>query len=336
MKALVEYFGADRYVDQITAADAEDYRLWLTRRGLASATVHKHIRIARQLWGDAMLRRLATTNPFAAVKASATPNPERKRFITREETARLLEACNPTWRVIVALCRYGGLRCPSEVLSLRWEDVLWDRGRIVVHSPKTEHHAGKATRIVPLFPELREILAEAFAQAADGSVYVVEAPRYRTRGVQSWKACNMRTQFLRIVKRAGLQPWPRLFHNLRASRATELAAEYPQHVLTAWLGHSPDVAERHYLQVREEDFQRAAYGVQKGGAKSGALEAQNAAQQPFADFRNEQQPIGASADESTHYVASRCKDRQAAEDREWAHEDSNFGPRRYQRRALTN
>lgn len=53
---------------------------------------------------------------------------------------------------------------------------------------------------------------------------------------------NLRTQLKRIIKRASLTPWPRITHNLRASRATELAAEYPAHVAAAWLGHSTLVA----------------------------------------------------------------------------------------------
>ena len=40
-----------------------------------------------------------------------------------------------------ALSRYGGLRCPSEHLALKWSDVDWDKSRIRVPSPKTEHHA---------------------------------------------------------------------------------------------------------------------------------------------------------------------------------------------------
>lgn len=85
----------------------------------------------------------------------------------------MLDACpNHHWRTIVALCRFGGLRCPSEALSLRWQDVDWEAGRIVVQSPKTEHDVGKANRTIPLFPELRPILAEAFDLAPDGGEYV--------------------------------------------------------------------------------------------------------------------------------------------------------------------
>lgn len=175
--------------------------------------------------------------------------------------------------------RYGGLRCPSEVLSLRWQDVDWDAGRIVVQSPKTEHHVGKASRAIPLFAELRPILSEAFDLATDGAVYVVDGDhRDAANTASGWRNCNLRTQFERIVKRAGLQPWPRLFHALRASRETELAKEYPIHVVTSWLGNTPRIALKHYLQVTDADFERAAEVSEKGGAECGALEAQNAAQ----------------------------------------------------------
>ena len=63
---------------------------------------------------------------------------------------------------IIALCRYGGLRYPSEVLGLTWDDVLWDQDRMIVRAPKTEHHEDRGIRQVPLFAELRVYLAAAF------------------------------------------------------------------------------------------------------------------------------------------------------------------------------
>ena len=58
-------------------------------------------------------------------------------------------------RLLVALSRYGGLRCPSECLRLRWLDIDSATERITITSPKTEHHNGKGTRVIPLFSELR-------------------------------------------------------------------------------------------------------------------------------------------------------------------------------------
>jgi hypothetical protein len=73
-----------------------------------------------------------------------------------------------------------------------------------------------------------------------------------------WKATNLRTQFERIIRRAGLTEWPRLWHNLRASRQTELVEEFPAHVVSAWLGNTERIAEKHYLQVLDSHFEKAA------------------------------------------------------------------------------
>src|SRR5262249_32646481 len=76
---------------------------------------------------------------------------------------------------------------------------------------------------------------------------------------------------------AGLEAWPRLFHNLRASRETELLENFPVHVVAAWMGHDAKVSLKHYAQTTEEHFDRAARG-----AESGARETQNRAQQVAA------------------------------------------------------
>jgi len=298
VRDLAKFFGESRDVRTVLPGDADDFKQWLIGRGLAPTTTHKRLQVARSFFRAMRRRKLIHENPFAEVSAPATGIKDRQRFVTREETKRLLAACpNVDWRGIVALARYGGLRCPSEVLSVEWRGGDWAGGRIRVESPKTEHHAGKASRTIPLFPELRPILAEAFELAPDGAEYVVGGEyRKAAMGANGWMNCNLRTQFQRVVKRAGLEPWPRLFHNLRASRETELAGRFPIHVVTAWLGNTPRVALKHYLQVTDADFERAAGGGEEAAqnaaqnaAHFGDNSAQKAAQPASATSRQEPQ-----------------------------------------------
>jgi integrase len=257
------------------------------------------------LFRSMVRNKVISENPFADVKSSAAGIRDRQRFVTRDEILRVLDACpNHHWRSIVALARYGGLRCPSEVLSLRWQDVDWDTGRIVVQSPKTEHHAGQATRTIPLFPELRPILCEAFDLAPDGAVYVVDEKfRKAAMGPGGWANANLRTTFEKIVRRAGIETWPRLFHNLRASRETELVEKFPVQVVTSWLGNTQAVAMRHYLMTTAEHFDLAV----KGDAAALANEAaQKAAQQAHVLSRNESQPTS-SAHEKNPGFAEVCE-----------------------------
>jgi hypothetical protein len=80
-----------------------------------------------------------------------------------------------------------------------------------------------------------------------------------------------------LITSAGVKPWPKLFQNLRASRATELAAEFPAHVAADWLGHSTMVAQKHYWRTQDSDFEKAisqpTKPVENRDAKSGALPA---------------------------------------------------------------
>ena len=90
---------------------------------------------------------------------------------------------------------------------------------------------------------------------------------------------NLRTQFGRIIEKAGLKPWPKLFQNLRSTRQTELMADHPMQAVCSWLGNSEKVAMVHYAQVLDSHFEAAATKVTitPPNAASGAT--QKAAQQ---------------------------------------------------------
>jgi hypothetical protein len=114
-------------------------------------------------------------------------------------------------------------------------DNNWGKSRLTVLAKKIEHHGGDhAVRVVPICPELRAILADAFEQAKPGATLVV--PMAARNSVNLW------THLERIIKKAGYAPWPRLLQNLRASCETDWVKKYPSHVVAKWLGHSPKVA----------------------------------------------------------------------------------------------
>jgi hypothetical protein len=54
-----------------------------------------------------------------------------------------------------------------------------------------------------------------------------------------------------------VEPWPKLFHNLRASAQTDLAQRFPLHVVCAWIGNTAAIARDHYLQVTDDHFRAA-------------------------------------------------------------------------------
>ena len=65
-----------------------------------------------------------------------------------------------------------------------------------------------------------------------------------------------------IVKRSGVEPWPRLWQTVRASCEKEWAMTFPQYAVSYWIGHSITVSGKHYANsVPNEMFDKAArYG----------------------------------------------------------------------------
>jgi len=264
---LLNHFGSGKPLREVSPGDADGWRLHLLSNELAENTVRRRCGQAKQFFTAAMRRRLIPDNPFAGIKSAVQANRIRFFFVTPEQAEKVIEACpDAQWRLLFALSRYGGLRCPSEHLNLRWGDVDWEHGRITVTSPKTEHHPGGASRIIPLFPELLPYLRDCFELAEPGAEFVIT--RYRSTNA------NLRTQLLRIIKRAGLKPWPKLFQNLRSTRQTELEETFPSHVVCTWIGNSQPIAQKHYLQVTQDHFEKAL---------------QNPVQQPAVSARNDSQ-----------------------------------------------
>ena len=259
VRNLTEFFGAAKPLADITPGDADDFRRYLQKtEKLSAATVVRRCALARTFIKDAVRRKLIDSNPFDGVGKGSTANPERQRFIDRATITKVIDACpNAEWRTLVALSRYAGLRVPSEALLLRWQDIDLATGRMLVHSPKTEHHAGHATRVVPIFPALRPYIEDLQELAPVGTDYILASLRRPGASTGDWRAMNLGTQFGKIIKRASLVPWPRVWHNLRSSCQTELTETFPSHVVTAWLGNSERIAEKHYLQVLDSHFDKA-------------------------------------------------------------------------------
>ena len=268
-KHLIRHFGPDRQVRSVTAAEAGDFRRAM-RKAYSEAYTAKIVIKARTFWRDAADRKLADANVFAKVQAGSQVNAARQRYVDPAAIERVIAVCpDPQWRLLLALSRYAGLRCPSEHLALRWGDVDWERGRMTVHASKTEHHADKGVRVVPIFEPLRPYLRAVYDEREPDAEHVIT--RYRQANA------NLRTQLIRYIRKAELTTWPRLFHNLRASCQTDLAERFPSHVVCRWIGNSEAVAREHYLQTTDAHFAKAVGSADqrperawKGGAESDA------------------------------------------------------------------
>ena len=71
-----------------------------------------------------------------------------------------------------------------------------------------------------------------------------------------------------------MKPWPKLFQNLRSTRETELAQQFPLHQVD----RQQPVAAKHYLQVIDEHFEQAVKRDTEYNARAAKTATQNTTQ----------------------------------------------------------
>jgi integrase len=163
---------------------------------------------------------------------------EERRFVAREELARLLDDAPPKWRPLFDLLASTGLRI-SEAIALRWSDVHLDdpaprlqvsRAIVkgVVGAPKSRHGA----RLVPLPPDLAATLRASRPARAAGHTLVFPGRDGAPADVGSLR----RRVLVPTAERAGLTGVG--FHTLRRTCAS-LLIESGLSVLRLqrWMGH---------------------------------------------------------------------------------------------------
>ncbi|MDX1964138.1 MAG: site-specific integrase [Pirellulales bacterium] len=261
---LADFFGANKRLKDVTDGDAlEFYEYMQGKAGLSIATALRRTALAKQIFRRAVKKGHIPTNPFEDITGlRVKANDQRFVEVTEEMTAKLVDAMpNAEWRLAVVLARYGGLRVPSELLPLRWQDVDWHNRRIKVTNVKTCRKTNKPHRIIPLWERIRPYLEACFDQAEAGAEYVFPEIRKlgqagRDKGTNTI-GLNLRTALDRYAAYAGVELWEKPWQNMRSTCATELIAEYPSHIVNAWMGHSEEIAQEHYRQVKPQDFETA-------------------------------------------------------------------------------
>ncbi|MCA9049655.1 MAG: site-specific integrase [Planctomycetaceae bacterium] len=252
-----EFFGR-RTIKSLTVKDGKDFLRWLRTpaadggAGHRGETPSKHLGHVRCFLNEAVNAEIIPANPFRAVRARRTPRQGRRQLIAADDVVRVINtAPDAEMRAIIALSFWGGLRTPSEHFVLKWGCIRWDEGMMTVHSPKTEA-VGKELREVPLFPELVPYLLELqeVSKLTGPDDFVIQKRRNQSEA-------NLRGRMTRLCIKAGIEPWPKIFQNLRSTRQTILEQFYPRGTACQWMGNTEDVAEAHYVQ-EIKDFRKHA------------------------------------------------------------------------------
>lgn len=238
----------DLRLDEIGPGQIERYKAEKMRIGLSPKSINNHLIVLRKMlsvaedWG--MLERVPR------VKWMKVPEAEFD-FLSFKEAEQLRAAAEGDWRVMVTVALKAGLR-QGELLALRWKDVDFGAGKIVVRQSVWKGIVGTPkggrSREVELSPDVARVLkahrhlrGELVFCDADGSMLTKNQCRRPLRD---------------MCKRAELREigW----HVLRHTFASHLVMRgVPIKVVQELLGHRDITTTMRYAHLAPETRQNA-------------------------------------------------------------------------------
>ena len=240
---LNEYFGKQR-MDEIAPFQIERFkqerRAGLTWRGTqrTPASVNRELEVLSRIFSIAIDNGMNIQNPCRKVRLLRMDN-HRNRYLSKDEETRLmaiLEGRRAHLRCIVILALHTGMR-RGEILSLRWDEVDFARGLILVKRTKNGRD-----RMIPMNSIVRETLAAIRQEATtDGQVFPIN---------------DVKRSFVYACVKAKIADFR--FHDLRHTAATRLAdhgADAFQ--IAAILGHSSIQMTARYTHATSDGLRRA-------------------------------------------------------------------------------
>jgi integrase len=240
-------------LQQISTDDCARLIASLRSKGLAPKTIAGALVPLGRVLSLALRRGYVSSNPLQRLEASERPRIQRReqRVLTHEQIGKLLAACLPRYRPLVATAIYTGMRL-SELTGLTWEEVDFEQGLIRVRYQLSRAHKDKparrvrlkthsAVRDIPLLPQLAALLkqhklAAPFSAASD---YVFASAVGTGLGYRNVE----RRGLARAAEKAGIEQegLPRLrLHDLRHTFASHLIVDLRLDVaqVSRILGHA--------------------------------------------------------------------------------------------------
>src|SRR5215207_7926500 len=204
---------ARRRIAALTVDDVAGLLDALRRKGCSAKTSASALATLQSVMRFARRCGWIVADPVELLEHDERPRPQRRRqrVLARAEIERLLGACAPRDRLMVATVLYTGLRI-SELLGLVWDDVDFAAGVIHVRAQLSRAHRGApAQRVAPKTP----------ASGRDVPLVAQLAPAQRTQAAQLIRA--RRRLGVRDRARHSLRPPQRQPARARARRAARRA-----------------------------------------------------------------------------------------------------------------
>jgi hypothetical protein len=257
-KNIMEHLGEDTPMARITVAEFDNLFNVVLRNEKAYATLHKYRVDLRSLWRHyhevaAGISHNVLANPkaFRLHKAKKDSLAATKPTIDDEWFLNALESVpDPEMKALFAYYRWTGARF-SDPIQDAWELV-----NLSEVDPRLTRHDAKRHRMIerlPIHPGLRrELLAYRDSLLVSGKM---PSGRLFPRLGRVSNA-TVRHYFQKHMARNGVRVWPQFFNTLRATFSRELRRNFGNAAEAYFVGHSEQVADKHYDQFQSSDSDR--------------------------------------------------------------------------------
>jgi integrase len=267
---LIVRFG-DEIAEDIKPIEIQRYFKYLNAdMGLAWPTVSKIRGIMLRIYKIGILYECVERNPVVAVETRSKTN-YRAIVLSPIQTLAIIQALpNILHRMLVLTCAATALRA-SEVLALRWADILWEENRIRVSKRWSKGKDGPTKNsasdgFVPMHPVLAAFLEEWHTKTPYGKETNFVFPSLKAGGKVPVSPAMFVADHLRVAAKAtgiAIEDGQRFgLHNLRHSLSNWLVnkAKVEPKTVQGMLRHSRIQTTMDLYTQDDSDETRAAQG----------------------------------------------------------------------------
>lgn len=246
LRSRLSPFFKNAVIRQIFPENIHKLFAQLKKKGLENATINRYHQVLSSMFTEAIQLGFATSNPLNKIK-KLPESDKRKEFnyLDKVEIEKLLNACSDEFYPIAAVAIFTGMR-KGELCGLKWSDIDFNENLIFVKRSYTENTKGKATRIVPMTSDVKEVLLNQRKILAFKSNYVFPLSD------GSMRKGNISKPYKNALKQAGISK-KITFHGLRDTFATLFLSdggtlEYLQEIL----GHRSKETTMRYSHLAKQ------------------------------------------------------------------------------------
>lgn len=235
---------SDMAIESVSQIAIERFKRERGREGVKPATINRAVAMFKHFIGRAVTEGWiseATARSVRSVALLKEP-PGRVRYLSDDETSRLLDALRPDVREVVITALLSGMR-RGEILGLKKSSVDFSAQVFKLTETKTNK-----ARYVPIHDSLIPILRQAMERSKSDYVFTNSAGKPLTHRVAA--------VFRRTVERLGIRDLR--FHDLRHDFATKLRRSgMGLDLIAMLLGHSTLSMTQRYAHLGREDLRAA-------------------------------------------------------------------------------